>query len=130
MIQTLSQSIATVGRVKHIFMWPEGFKLIAYTSWSIPMDYNIPMPDAKVCECDEALKYDIHQAAVLGKMFNTQQRQVANAVLNSVMSPNDLNSTLFYPGWTSEGPSHTYISYTIARLCMVTAAWAGIAATL
>ena len=77
----------------------------------------------------------IHQATIMGEMFNTQQRQVANAVLHCVMSPNDLNSTLFYldgPG----GSVKTFMyNYLVAELHsrgykVATAAWTGIAATL
>ena len=39
-------------------------------------------------------EYDIHQAAILGEMLNVQQSYIANALLDSVMSPNEFKSTL------------------------------------
>ena len=68
-------------------------------------------------------------------MLNTQQRQVTNAVLHSVMSPNDLNSMLFYlDGPRGSCKTFTY-NYLVAELHsrgykVATAAWTGIAATL
>jgi len=40
-----------------------------------------------VSEHEETQENDIHQATIMGEMLNTQQRQVANAVLHCVMSP-------------------------------------------
>jgi len=62
----------------------------------------------KVSECDKTQEYDIHQATVMGRMLNTQQRQVANAVLYFVMPPIDLNSILFHQDGVKR-PSHTII---------------------
>jgi len=96
------------------------------------MDYNIPMPDVKVSECDEAQEYDIHKATVMGGMPNTQHRQVANAVLHSVMSPN-VNTVLLE--WTRrEWQDFTY-NYLVTEwrgrgYKVATATWTGIAFTL
>jgi len=59
------------------------------------MYYNIPMWDMKMSEY-KALEYDKFIRQQFWVNAQCTRRQIANAVFNSVTSPNDFNSSLFY----------------------------------
>ncbi|XP_065907872.1 uncharacterized protein [Dysidea avara] len=97
------------------------------------IDCGIPLPVEH--ECDAQPDYDLNQVAIWRSQLNVLQRDLANAVLDSVMSPNEFNPTLFYlDGPGGSGKTFTY-NYLVAELHsrgykVATATWTGIAATL
>jgi len=86
-------------------------------------------------ECNALPEDDLNEVATLHSQLNVQQMDLANSVIDSVISPNQFRPTVYYlDGPGGSGKTFTY-NYLVAELhsrgCKVaTAAWTGIAATL
>ena len=99
------------------------------------IDYGIPLPQVDAIECNALPEYDLNEVATLRSKLNVQQMDLANSVIDSVISPNQFRPTVYYlDGPGGSGKTFTY-NYLVAELHsrgykVATATWTGIAATL
>jgi len=60
------------------------------------IDYGIPLPEVDVNEFNALPEYDLNQAATLRSKLNVQQMNLANSVIDSIVSPNKFRPTVYY----------------------------------